>query len=128
MKTLVQGNTITFSFDDAALAPVVFDASLAEVHAQRAMLHGFEQKIRDSAAIARKQKDGSVIHVTEAMRHAEVLATVTRLTTTTQWNQAEQTAKQSPAIAALAAKLGKSYSEAEAWFAEKVQAELDAME
>lgn len=118
MKTNVIGSIITFTFD--GLDSVVFDATAAAAHAERAMMHGFEQKIRDNAAISRKQKDGTVITVTEAMRRDAVLEMATHLTTSADWNmRASATVKQNPVFAAIASKLGITYDEAMA----KVQAE-----
>ena len=118
MKTIVNGSTITFTFDGAE--PVTFDATAAAAHTERAMMHGFEQKIRDNAAISRKQKDGTVITVTESMRRDAVLEMVNHLTTSAGWNiRSAAVPKQNPVFAAIASKLGITYEEAMA----KVQAD-----
>ena len=124
MKTIVSGSTITFTFDGQE--PVVFDATAAAQHADRAMMHGFEQKIRDNAAISRKQKNGTVITVTEAMRRAAVLEMATHLTTSSDWNmRTSAMPKQNATIAAIAAKLGVSYTEAEAEVQRRMLAEME---
>lgn len=124
MKTNTEGNTITFTFD-GGLAPVVFDAALASAHSERAKMHGFEQKIRDAAAIARKQKDGTVITVTEEMRRAEVETMSRHLETSADWNSRKSAAvKENATIRAIADKMGITYVEAEARVAEKMLADM----
>jgi hypothetical protein len=124
MKTIVTGKTITFTFDGEE--SVVFDADAATAHSERAMMHGFEQKIRDNAAISRKQKNGTVITVTEAMRRAAVLEMANHLTTSGDWNmRTSAMPKQNATIAAIAAKLGVSYTEAEAEVQRRMLAEME---
>ena len=125
MKTVTTSNTISFTFD-GGLAPVVFNAADAAQHTERAAMHGFEQKIRDNAAISRKQKDGSVITVTEAMRHAAVLEMVTHLTTSPDWNMrgTGRVAAQNPIWLQIAARRGVGY---DVIAAEMAQRDLDAL-
>ena len=124
MKCKPEGKKLVFTFD--GLASIVFDAEQATVNRQDAEMHGFEQKIRDNAAISRKQKDGTVIDVTEAMRRDAVQEMVTHLTTSTAWNmvKVQRAAPQNPTILAIANKRGCTYAEAEAWIAEKMLAEM----
>ena len=124
MKCKPEGKKLVFTFD--GLASIVFDAEQATVNRQDAEMHGFEQKIRDNAAISRKQKDGTVIDVTEAMRRDAVQEMVTHLTTSTAWNmvKAQRAAPQNPTILAIANKRDCTYAEAEAWIAEKMLAEM----
>ena len=84
-------------------------------------MHGYEQKIRDNAAISRKQKDGTVIDVTEAMRRDAVQEMVTHLTTSTDWNMAKRAgvsaataASLKAAIETIADLMGVSFEEAKA--------------
>lgn len=124
MKCNPENGKLVFTFD--GLEPVVFDPAAATVSKEDAMMHGFEQKIRDNAAIPRKQKDGSIITVTEAMRRDAVQEMVTHLCTSTTWNMAARTkaAPQNPTILAIAAKRGCTYAEAEAFIAEQMLGEL----
>ncbi len=124
MKCNPEGRKLVFTFD--GLESIVFDAEQATVSMEAAAMHGFEQKIRDNAAISRKQKDGSVIDVTEAMRRNAVQEMVTHLTTSTSWNmaKAQRAAPQNPTILAISVKRGCTYAEAEAWIAEKMLAEM----
>lgn len=123
MKCELAGKTIVFTFD--GLQPVTFNAADATAHVERAAMHGFEQKIRDAAAIARKQKDGTVLTVTEQMRRDAVEGMVKHLTTSADWNQkGGGVVRQHPAILAIAAKRGCTYAEAEAWVAEQALAEM----
>lgn len=125
MKCNRNGDILTFTFDDMTLAPIVFNRAEATVNPADAEMHGYEQKIRDNAAIARKQKDGTVITVTEQMRRDAVQEMVTHLTTSTDWNMRKAaTAKINPYIQAIADKRGTTYAEAETWFNEKLMAEL----
>ena len=124
MKCKPEGKTLVFTFE--GLDPIVFDSRKATVSMEDAMMHGFEQKIRDNAAISRKQKDGTVIDVTEAMRRDAVQEMIAHLTTSTAWNmvKAQRAAPQNPTILAIANKRGCTYAEAEAWIAEKMLAEM----
>lgn len=126
MKCNRNGNTLVFSFD--GLADVSFDTECNKALDNEAKLHGYEQKIRDTAAIPRKQKDGTVIVVTEAMRRENIAAEVARLQTSATWNSTERKSTLNPAILALAEKLGKTYAEAQAWIVAKATAELDEMQ
>ena len=124
MKCNREGGKLVFTFD--GLESIVFDSTAATVSHEDAAMHGYEQKIRDNAAISRKQKDGTVIDVTEAMRRDAVQEMVTHLTTSTAWNmvKAQRAAPQNPTILAIANKRGCTYAEAEAWIAEKMLAEM----
>lgn len=117
---------MTFVFEDD-VAPVTFDCNQAHfdlcIHA---MMKGFESRIKDTAAIPRKQGD-SIITVTEAMRREKVAEMVQHLEAGgTEWNLKASARRpvQNTAILALAASLGKSYEEAEAHIAELALKEL----
>ena len=114
--------TVTFTFE--GLDPVVFDAEKAhdDIRAY-AMLHGFQARIRDAAALDRSKVEGGV--VTEEMRRAEVVAMVNHLATSATWNvRVAAVPKQNAAILALATRLGKTYAETEAILAGDAIAEL----
>lgn len=123
MKCTRTGNTLTFSFPNTDIQPIVFDANKATVSHVDAAMHGFEQKIRDAAAIARSAANNFTI--TEEMRAREIRATVTHLMTSTDWNMRKSAApKENPVFRAIADKLSISYEEAMA----KVQQQfLDEM-
>ncbi len=126
MKCNTIGKALVFSFD--GLESVIFDTGNAstQLHEQAAM-HGFEQKIRDNAAIARKQKDGTVITVTEQMRRDAVVALVAQLNSDT-WNTKMRTPTIDPYIMQLAEKRGIGYVEAQAWYRAKLMDELNEAE
>ncbi len=121
--------TVTFKFDDD-LADIVL--AVADVHADNqvhAVGHGLMQRLGDAAAIPRTQKDGSVITVTEAMRHAEVLALRNHYASgSPDWNMKGGTraAPENTTIRAIATKLGVTYAEAEAEVQKRMLAEMTA--
>jgi len=121
--------SITFTFD--GLEPVTLAMSqVSSDNATYAMLHGFAARIGDNAAIAKSAENGFT--VTEAMRRAEVEKMVAFYADADNkdWNMrvaAGPKAVFNPAIAAIAAKLGKSYEEAMVWYNAKLMAELEAM-
>jgi hypothetical protein len=132
--------TLEFSFDGwkngdgvivaPELAPVRLHMSeVSPENATYAMLHGFAARIGDNAAI--KKEASNNFTVTETMRRNAVLELVQHYQSgSKEWN-VKASAKQAPlnpAIVNLAVKLGKSYAEAQAWFAAKLEAELAAME
>ncbi len=116
--------SVTFTFDDG-LAPVTL--RMTEVHpdnATYAMLHGFAQRLGDNAAITKKDAPNGV---TEAMRRDAVMQLRDHYASgTAEWNLkvSERKPAQNPVIAAIAAKLGVTYAEAEAEVARRMLAEL----
>jgi hypothetical protein len=139
INTLAQ--TVTFTFDghldkegavvNPALAPVTLAMKdVSPANATYAMLHGFAARIGDNAAIVKSAENGYV--VTEAMRRAEVekMTNFYADAANVDWNMrvaAPKAAPLNPAIMAIAAKLGKSYEEAMAWYNAKLMAELASM-
>lgn len=127
INTLTQ--TVTFTFD--GLEPVTLSAaSVSPANATYAMLHGFAARIGDNAAIAKSAENNFT--VTEAMRRAEVEKMVEFYAdaSNVDWNMrvaAPKAAPLNPAITAIAAKLGKTYEEAMAWYNAKLMAELASM-
>lgn len=114
MKRTIDGTKIVFTFD-GGLAPITFDTSAPAAHIQeRARMHGWSQKLGDTAAIPRKDpKTGVVITVTEEMRHEAISAAVRHFESGGDW-AAARAAPESPAIRALATALDVTYAEAEA--------------
>ena len=118
MKCNRNGNTLTFTFDGAT--SVSFDADRCTALTNDAAMHGFEQKIRDNAALSRNIKINGVETVrtiTEAMRRDAVLEMVMHLEKNETWNMkaSARQAPQNPVILAIAAKRGCTYAEAEAF-------------
>lgn len=125
MKIQSTDEAITFSFTD--LEPVVFNAGW--VHddlRQHAMMAALLNRIKDNAAISRKQPDGTVIDVTEAMRRDKVVEMAHHLESGgTDWNlKGTRRPVQNATILGLAAKRGCTYEEAEAWIANEYLTEL----
>lgn len=118
---------VLFKFD--GLATVTFDSQkVSAENEQNALAHGWLARIGDGAALSRKQKDGTVVTITEAMRRDEVLALVAHYESgTTEWNikGGTRAAPQNPTILAIAAKMGCTYAEAEAEVARKMLAEME---
>ena len=122
----VVAGTVTFSFDDG-LEPVVFHAERASA-ANRAYapLFGFGSRIQDGAALSKKQKDGTVIKITESMRRDEIIRLVDHFESgSTDWN-AGRTPSVDPRATALAAKRGITYAEALAVLRKIEQEALEA--
>ena len=121
--------TVTFTFD--GLGPVTLAMKdVSPANAAYAALHGFAARIGDNAAIAKSAENNFT--VTEAMRRAEVEAMVKFYADAenVDWNmktRAAPKATYNPAIAAIAAKLGKTYEEAMVWYNAKLMAELEIM-
>ena len=122
---------LIYNFDDD-LPSVRFDVN-DEVHFDNcitAMMMGFNDRIKDRAAIPRKQKVNGVevvVNVTETMRRDKVVEVIDHLNSgTDQWNlkSSARAPKQDPSIAALAAKLNITYDEALAKIAEIALKEL----
>jgi hypothetical protein len=143
MKKIINAatRTVTFTFDgwkdkdgtviDPTLAPVTLDLNkVSAANITYATLHGFAARVGDNAAIAKTAENG--FRVTEGMRRAEVDAMVRfyENAANADWNMRVAAAPKvafNPAIQAIAAKLGKSYDEALAWYNAKLMAELDGM-
>lgn len=127
MKKVIDavGGTVTFTFE--GLEPVVFNpAGMSEANQKYAMLHGMAARIGDNAAIQKSEENG--FKVTEGMRREAVLELVEHyLSGSEDWSpRAKAKAKAlNPALVAIAEKRGCTYAEAEAWFNEKLMAELE---
>lgn len=126
MKKQINGTTVAFTFAEG-VAPVIFDATKASA-ANRAYaeMHGWSAAIGDGAALSRKDKDGNVITITEAMRRESVLEKVTHYESGGDaWERrAVRVIAQNPTWLAIAEKRGVSY---ETVAAEKASADLEEL-
>jgi hypothetical protein len=120
MKKAIKGNTIVFTFGND-VPELVFDATkAAQVNRAYAEMHGWSGRLGDAAAIPREQKDGSVITVTEAMRREAIAELAAHYEGgSVEWNMkgSARAPVQNAAIAGLAAKMGLTYTAAEAYIA-----------
>lgn len=126
MKKAIEGTKITFTFDGHV--PVTFDAMLAtQAMRERAMVHGFAARIGDNAAIQKSADNGFT--VTEAMRRDAVLELVAHYEggAETWETKARKAASINPAITKIAELRKCTYAEAQAWFNEKLIAEMQGM-
>ena len=131
MKKLINTvtNTVTFTFDGLD-AIVLKMADVNPSNQAYAGLHGMAARVGDAAAIPKTEANAYT--VTEAMRREAVAEYVEHYTgansATAEWNikASERKAPQNATILAIAAKLGGTYAEAEAYIAEKMLAELGA--
>lgn len=137
----VAAQTITFSFegfhtrsgepgheiinDNPELAPITLAmADVSPANATYAMLHGFGARIGDNAALSRKQKDGSVIKITETMRREEILKMVSHYASGSAEWELGRTAQIDPRAVKLAEAKGITIAEASAILA---KIEMDAL-
>jgi len=116
-KAISTTGTIVFKFD--GLADLEFDATkVAPAMRARAEQHGWLARLGDAAAIPRTQPDGTVVTVTEQMRRDAVAELVTHYESGSVAWETKRASAPSPAIAALAAKKGWTYAEAEKFVAD----------
>lgn len=80
----VYQDVLVFTFGDGTTAEFQTHA-MSETMRHRAMLHGFEQKLRDAAALPTKTINGRVYRPTVAEKKAEVIAMMAQLCSDT-WN------------------------------------------
>lgn len=109
-KLDVVTKSIQFTFD-GGLEPVsIHMSNVGPACATYAMLHGFSARIGDSAALSRKQKDGSIVTITEQMRRDEIVRLVEHYESgTAEWDMG-RTPSQNPLILALAQAKGVDYA------------------
>lgn len=122
----IPNQQIIFTFD--GLEPVTLQlAKVSDDVLEHAQYHGFEARIGDAAALSRKQPDGTVIQITEAMRRAAVEELVNHYHSGTKdWElRTRKAAAQNPTILAIAAKMGVTYAEAEAEIQRRMLAEIE---
>jgi hypothetical protein len=120
-------NTVHFTFDEG-VPELVFDINKCSATVKAEMIgHGAIARIGDKAAIAKSAENSYT--VTEAMRRANMVPLVEHYESGTgDWDMraGPRAAPLNPAILKLAERLGKTYEEAQAWFAAKLEAELSA--
>jgi len=126
MKKVINTNaqTVVFTFDGCEAVTLKM-ADVTPENATYAMLHGFAARIGDNAAIQKSAENG--FNVTEAMRREAVLELVNHYASgSIEWNLkvAVRKAPQNPTILAIAAKMGLTYTEAEAEIQRRMLAEL----
>ena len=127
MKKSIDGAIVKFEFD--GLEPLEFNCNKMSAEMQDyAIPFGMCHRLGDMAAIPKRDAKGNVVVVTEAMRRAEVEAGIKHYESGTKdWNMKGTRAPvQNPTILAIAAKLGKTYQEAEIYIQEKMLAEISA--
>lgn len=126
--------TVHFTFDqpvnptDPAVPELVFhlDKCSAAIQAEFTGA-GVIQRLGDAAAIKKDESNG--FRVTEAMRRAAMVPLAEHYESGTEaWEMrgGSRAPVLNPMIQQLAEKMGKTYAEAQAWFAEKLTAELAA--
>ena len=118
MKKRIDGQVVVFTFDDG-VPEYRFDTStLSEANRAYVVPFGMSHRLGDNAAINRKDVPGGI--VTEKMRRAAVAELGDFYATgTAEWDMRGGTRAptQNAAILALAAALGKTYGETEAFIA-----------
>lgn len=127
MKKRIDGTRVIFSFDHG-VPELVFDtACVTQPVRDYAVPFAFMHRLGDAAAIPRQQADGTVIIVTEAMRRDAIAGLAKYYEDgATEWHLKGpgKPAPQNSTIAAIAAKRGITYAEAETWLQETVLADL----
>lgn len=118
---------ILFTFD--GLGPIVFDATkVSRTCRAHAEMHGWLARIGDAAALSRKQADGTVVQITEAMRQEEVLAIVAHYESGgDSWTMGARAQAPNPFFIKLAEQRGCTVAEAAAWYQEKLLADMQAL-
>ena len=127
MKVAIDGMKIQFTFGEG-VAPLTFERERATDEQARmsAEMLGWSNKLRDAAALERKGKDGAIVTVTEQMRRDAVAPMVEHFHSGGTWaTRVARPAAQNPTIAAIAAKMGISYQEAEAEVAKRMLAQFE---
>ena len=125
MKKSIEGAIVKFEFD--GLEPLSFDVNtMSEELMDFAVPFGMCHRLGDMAAIPKRDAKGNVVNVTEAMRREAVEAGIKHYSSgTKEWNmKGSRVAPQNPTILAIAAKMGISYTEAEAEIQRRMLAEL----
>lgn len=112
MDKKIVGNTVVFSFNGEP--DYVFDSGKAvSTLNDHARMFGWQARLGDNAAISRKQKDGTIITVTEKMRRDAVAQLGDYyMGGATAWNSGRASSESGP-IRALADSRHITYAEAE---------------
>lgn len=133
MKRIIDAaqQTVTFTFSEengVKTEPLVFHADRAsEANRDYAELHGWSARLGDTAAIVRKQKDGTTINVTEAMRRAEIARLADHYESGAEAWDIGARPSFNPMVQELAAALGTDYTTAKIKFGEQIRAQFNAM-
>lgn len=123
-REIKAANSIVFTFD-GGLEPITFDAlKAATLMRDRAEMHGWSARIGDCAALSRKQKDGTVITITEQMRRDEIERAVKHYESGSAEWELGRTAPIDPRAVKLAEAKGITIGEASAILA---KIEMDAL-
>ena len=126
MKKLIAGNLVKFTFEDG-IASYTFDCTkMSGANRAHAIPFAMCHRLGDSAAFLRGLPGGEGGTITEAMRREAVAETGAHYESGSE-NWELRTARapaQSPTIAAIAAKMGITYAEAEAKVAEQMLGEM----
>lgn len=120
----IHAQSVTFTFEGCEAVTLKM-SEVAFQNRDYGMLHGFAARVGDNAAIQKSAENNFV--VTEAMRREAVLEMVCHYTSgSVDWNlkAAERKPAQNSTILAIAAKLGISYTAAEAEIQRRMLAEL----
>lgn len=127
MKKAIAGTQVKFTFE--GLEGVTFDATKASgANRAYAEMHGWQARIGDAAALSRKQADGTVVQITEAMRRDEVLAIVAHYESGgDSWTMGARAQAPNPFFIKLAEQRGCTVAEAAAWYQEKLLADMQAL-
>ena len=124
----IENQQINYTFDE--LEPVILNVpKLSDDVLEYAQYHGLMSNTRDAAALSRKQPDGSIITITEAMRRDAIKARVDYLESgATEWERkgGKRAPTQNPTIAKIAERMGCTYAEAEAEVARKMLDDMAA--
>jgi hypothetical protein len=126
MKKVINtaAQTVTFTFEGCSSVTLAM-SQVSTANATYAMLHGFAARIGDNAAIQKSEANSFI--VTESMRREAVVDMVEHYKSgSVEWNLkvAERKSPQNPTILAIAAKMGLTYTEAEAEIQRRMLAEL----
>lgn len=124
-KLDVVAQTVVFTFDGDLPSITLSMSKVSPSNATYAMLHGFSARIGDTAALSRKDKDGSTRTITEADRRAEIERAVAHYESGSAEWELGKVAARDPRATKLAEAKGISYDEARAILA---KIELDALE
>jgi hypothetical protein len=126
MKKSIVGNLVKFTFDENVPA-LTFDCTkMSEANRAYAIPFGMCHRLGDMAALSRKQSDGTIVTITEAMRRASIEEGCKHYESgTLNWDMhTVRVPVQNPVIQQIADKLGITYEAAQAKIAEQFLNEL----
>lgn len=126
MKKAITGNLVKFTFDEDVPA-LTFDCTkMSEANRAYAIPFGMCHRLGDMAALSRKQSDGTIVTITEAMRRASIEEGVKHYESgSADWDmRTVRVAPQNAVWLAIATKRGVGY---DVVAAEMAQRDLDAL-